>query len=477
MNPKQFFLIVFAHRYIAATVFMVMLALGVVATFLTSKTYVASTDLLVSARTDPIAGTQTAQQGNYIATQIAIIESERVAIGVVRKLNLKDSEKWTERWQSSTQGKVPFDSFAASFIRKGLEVVPPKGTNVIRLNFEGGDPKFVADAANAFASTYLELNVDLRVEPAKQYADWFDDRVKTLRQNVEEAQARLSAFQRKKGIVAGTDQRADQETQRLDQLTSQLVAVQGENIAMSSRQKMSGGELSPDVQASMAVQNIKSELARSEAKLSEVSLTLGPNHPQRQQLEGQVVVLRKQLDEEMRRVSGGTNTAQTTASMREAELRGVIAAQKGRVMALRQQQDEMSVLVQDVEAAKRTYDSVLQRSNQLNLEKQTDQADVTVLTQASEPTKPAKPNMVKYLGGSLLVALAAAFAAAFGLEMLDRRVRIVGDIKLADVPVLGVIEHRSDKYTLEERLTLSKKFFTQRKERKEIIAASRLGSL
>jgi chain length determinant protein EpsF len=476
MKPKQIFLIVFAHRYIATVVFLAMLVIGVVLTFLTPKTYVASTDLLVDARIDPIAGTQSTQQGNYIATQIAIIQSERVAVGVVNKLMLKDSPKWQELWQSSTNGKVPFDSFAANLIRKGMEVEPPKGTNVIRLNFEGSDPKFVTDAANAFASTYLSLNVNLRVEPAKQYAEWFDDRVKTLRQNVEDAQAKLSAYQRKKGIV-GTDQKADQETQRLDQLTSQLVAVQGENIAMTSRQKMSGGELSPDVQASMAVQGIKSELARTEAKLSEVSLTLGPNHPQRQQLEGQVVVLRKQLDEEMRRVSGGTNTAQTTASMRESELRGVIAAQKGRVMALRQQQDEMSVLVQDVEAAKRTYDSVLQRSNQLNLEKQSDQADVTVLTLASEPTSPSKPNMLKYLSGSLLAALAAAFASAFGLEMLDRRVRVVGDIKMADVPVLGIIERRSDKYTLEERLTLSKKFFTQRKERKEIIAASRLGSL
>lgn len=477
MNPKQIFLIVFAHRYIAAVVFLAMLVIGVVFTFLTPKTYVASTDLLVDARIDPIAGTQSTQQGNYIATQIAIIQSERVAVGVVNKLMLKDSPKWQELWQSSTKGKVPFESFAANVIRKGMEVEPPKGTNVIRLSYEGSDPKFVTDAANAFASTYLSLNVNLRVEPAKQYAEWFDDRVKTLRQNVEDAQAKLSAFQRKKGIVGGADQRTDQETQRLDQLTSQLVAVQGENIAMTSRQKMSGGELSPDVQASMAVQGIKSELARTEAKLSEVSLTLGPNHPQRQQLEGQVVVLRKQLDEEMRRVSGGTNTAQTTASIRESELRGVIAAQKGRVMALRQQQDEMSVLVQDVEAAKRTYDSVLQRSNQLNLEKQSDQADVTVLTQASEPTSPSKPNMLKYLSGSLLMALAAAFAAAFGLEMLDRRVRVVGDIKMADVPVLGIIERRSDKYTLEERLTLSKKFFTQRKERKEIIAASRLGSL
>lgn len=477
MTPKQFFLIVFAHRYVAAVVFLILLGAGLFFTFTTPKTYIASTDLLVDARADPIAGTQSAQQGNYIATQIAIIQSERVAMGVVHKLNLQESPKWQERWKAMTQGKVPFDAFASALIRKGLDVEPPKGTNVIRLNYEGSDPKYVADMANAFASTYLDLNVDLRVEPAKQYAGWFDDRVKTLRKNVEAAQAKLSEFQRKKGIVGGADHSADQETQRLDQLMSQLVAVQGENIAMSSRQKVSGGELSPDVQASTAVQGIKSELARTEAKLSEVSLTLGPNHPQRQQLESQVVVLRKQLDDEMRRVSGGTNSAQTTAGLREAELRGVIAAQKGRVLALRQQQDEMAVLVQDVEAAKRTYDSVLQRSNQLNLEKQTDQADVSVLTLASEPSSPAKPNMLKYLGGSLFAALAAAVAAAFGLEMLDKRVRVVDDIKVPDVPVLGVLERRGDNYSIEERLTLSRKFFTQRKERKEIAAASRLGSL
>ncbi len=477
MNPKQIFLIVFAHRYVACIVFAIALVVGIVVTFVTPKTYIASTDLLVDAQIDPIAGTQNSQQGNYIATQIAIIQSERVASGVVRKLNLIADEKIKDRWQAATQGKVSFEVYAANLLRKGLEVEPPKGTNVIRLNFEGSDPAFAAEAANAFASTYLSLNVDLRVEPAKQYADWFDDRVKTLRQNIEKAQAKLSEFQRKKGIVGATDKSADQETQRLDQLTSQLVAVQGENIAMTSRQKMSGGELSPDVQASAAVQGIKSELAKTEARLSDVSLTLGPNHPQRQQLEGQVVVLRKQLDEEMRRVSGGTNMAQTSAGLRESELRGVISSQKGRVLALRQQQDEMAVLVQDVEAAKRTYDSVLQRSNQLNLEKQTDLANVSVLTRASEPTTPSKPDRYKYLGGSLFLALAAALACALGLEMLDRRVRVVEDIRFADVPVLGVIERRSDKYTLEERLTLSKKFFTQRKERKEMIAASRLGSL
>jgi hypothetical protein len=61
--------------------------------------------------------------------------------------------------------------------------------------------------------------------------------------------------------------------------------------------------------------------------------------------------------------------------------------------------------------------------------------------------------------------------------MLNRKVRLVQDIMLDDVPILGVIERRGDSYTLVERVALVKKFFTKRKVRKEIAAASRLAGL
>ena len=179
----------------------------------------------------------------------------------------------------------------------------------------------------------------------------------------------------------------------------------------------------------------------------------------------------------MRRVSGGTNVAKTTAGLRESELRRVIAAQRERVLSLRAERDQMAVLAQDVEAAKRIYDSVLQRSNQLNLEKQTDQANVSILSPAIEPTAPAKPNIPKYIAGSLLGALAAAIGAALGLEMLNRRVRVIADIMIEDVPVLGVIERGGENYSLGERVVLFKKFFTKRKQRKEKAAESRLAGL
>lgn len=475
MTFKQVLLIIFAHRYVSALVFVLAVAAGVTFTWLTPKTFQASTDLLVDSRADPIAGA-IVTGNNYIATQVAILQSERVAIGVVKRLRIAETPSLVDQWNVATKGKIPLENYYASMLRKGLLAVPQSGSNVIRLTYEGADPKFVTAVVNTYAQAYLDLTVDLRVEPVRQYADWFDDRLKSLRENVESAQEKLSEFQRKNGIVSN-DQRADVESQRLDALMAQLVAIQGENMAINSRQKTSGGEMSPDVQASPIVQNLRSELNRTESKLTELSVTLGPNHPQRLQLEGQVAELKQQLAQEISRVSGSTGVAKTTAGLRESELRAVIAAQKERVLSLKAQRDHLAVLSQDVEAAKRIYDSVLQRSNQLNLEKQTDQANVSILSPAVEPTAPAKPDVPKYLVATLLGAIAAAMGVAFGLEMLNRKVRVVQDIMINDVPVLGVIERRGDGYSISERLALVKKFFTKRKVRKEIAAASRLAGL
>ncbi|MES2949388.1 MAG: GNVR domain-containing protein [Pseudomonadota bacterium] len=475
MNPKQLLLILFAHRYIAVVVFVLVSIGGVVFTLQTPKTYQATTDLLVDSRADPIAGAVTGGT-NYLATQIAIIQSERVAIGVVKRLRVAQTPALIEQWKTATQEKIPLENYYANLLRKGLLVEPLRSSNVIRLTFEGTDPKFATAAVNTFAQAYLDLTVDLRVEPVRQYADWFDERLKSLRANVESAQAKLSAYQNEKGII-GIDQRTDQETQRLDALTAQLVAVQGENLAIGSRERNSGGELSPDILASNSVASIKGQLSQAEAKLSEMRISLGPNHPMRIQLEGQIIELKDQLAQEMRRVTGGTTVARTTAGMREAELRGMVAAQKTRVLALRQERDQISVLAQDVEAAKAMYDSVLKRTNQLNLEKQSDQANVSVLSPAIEPNAPSKPNRPKYLAVTFLGALAAALAAALGIEFLNPKVRVVEDLLVDDVPLLGTIERRSSNYSWGQRAALFVKFFTQRKKRKAAYAASRLASL
>jgi polysaccharide biosynthesis transport protein len=476
MNPKQILLIIFAHRYLAVIVFVVVALVGVVVALKTPKTYKASTDLFVETRTDPItAGPLTGNLANYLTTQVAIIKSERLADGVFKRLRAHENPSLVEQWKVATQEKISLEKYYRGLLRGGLSIEPVRGTSIIKLTFEGPDRKFVSPAVNAYAQAYLDLTVDLRVEPVTRYAEWFEERQKALRADVEAAQMRLSEYQRRKGIVA-SGEAADIEGQRLNALMGQLASIQGENISLRSRQQTSGGVLSPDAQASM-VQNIRAALNDAETKMSELRVTLGPNHPARIQLEEQMAQLRQQLAQEVKFVSGGVLVAQTTGSLRESQLRAAIAAQKERVISLLTERDELAVLTQDVEAAKRIYDSVLQRGNQLDLEKQTDLANVSILSPGVEPTSPSKPNTPQLLAITLAAAFGVALVAAGGAEFLNRKVRVIEDIMIEDIPVLGVIEHHKGKYTTRERLSLFAKFFTKRKIRKEAVVSSRFAQL
>jgi len=103
------------------------------------------------------------------------------------------------------------------------------------------------------------------------------------------------------------------------------------------------------------------------------------------------------------------------------------------------------VLVRDVEAAKKAYDAVANRYNQTNLESQATQSNIAVLAPGVEPLEPSFPKPLRIMilmavGLGVLLGL----GAAFGLEMIDRRVRSADDLAdMLPMPVLGVIEDRS----------------------------------
>jgi chain length determinant protein EpsF len=346
-----------------------------------------------------------------------------------------------------------------------MAVNPLRGSNLITISYAGRDPKFATTVANAYAQAYIDLLIDLRVDPARQYSAWFDDRLKVLRANLEKAQAKLSGYQREKGVVA-SDERVDQEMQRLNALTAQLAAIQGEKVESSSRQKSSGSELSPDVQQNPIVVSLKGEIAKAEARLIETSSSMGKNHPVRVQLEGQIAGLMEQLDKEMRRISGGAATATRTSALKEQDLTRMIEEQKKQVLAMRETRDEILVLTKDVESAQRAYESVAQRMSQLSLEAQSEQTNVRILSPAIEPSEPARPNIPRFLAGSLAAGILMGILAALGMEYFDRRVRDVADMTIEGVPVFGIVGPLRDKYTIRQRFEILRTFVAGHRQRR-----------
>jgi chain length determinant protein EpsF len=467
MNLQQFLLIIFARRHLVASIFVFVAATGAGITLMMPKVYTATTSMVIDVKSDPIAGALLPTVGTptYMATQTEIISSERTAIGVVRILRIDQNPQLVAQWKVATNGNTPLENYFARLLRSGMAVSPARGSNIINISYSGHDPKFATAVVNAYAQAYIDLLIDLRVDPARQYSAWFDERLKKLRTDLEKAQAKLSGYQREKGIVA-SDERVDQEMQRLDSLTSQLATIQSEKVDYSSRQKSSGNELSPDVQLNALVVSLKGEIARAEAKLSETSSTMGKNHPVRVQLEGQIAGLKEQLDKEMRRISGGAATATRTSAMKEAELMQMIEEQKKQVLALRQTRDEIHVLNKDVESAQRAYESVAQRMSQLSLEAQSEQTNVRVLSPAIEPTEPSRPNIPRFIAMSLAGGILMGILAALGIEYIDRRVRNIADMVIEGVPVFGIVGPLRDKYTIRQRLEIFRKFIAGHRQRR-----------
>lgn len=450
MTFQQFFLILLARWKVIVFTLLGVVATTVAVSLILPKQYTATAALIVDVKSpDPIMGAvlPALAMPGYMATQIDIIQSDRVAQRVVRMLKLDQNPTAIEQWKGDTEGKGAIEVWLGTLLQKKLDVKPSRESNVINIAFKGAEPKFAAAVANAFAQAYIDTNLELKVEPAKQFASFFDERTKALRDKLEQAQANLSAYQREHGIVAA-DERLDVENARLADLSTQLVLVQGQESESKSRQRQARGNTDtlPEVLQNPLIQGLKSDLARQDAKVQQLAAQLGKNHPQYQQEEAQVKALRERLGNEVAKVAGGVATANRVNVQRMSEVRAALEAQKKKVLALKEQRDELSVLQRDVEAAQRNYDLITQRLGQSSLESQTQQTNVVVLTPAAEPIEPSFPKLLLnsilavFLGSMLGVACALLF------EMLNRRVRSAEDLAEGlGVPVLSVIGARNSR--------------------------------
>ncbi len=102
----------------------------------------------------------------------------------------------------------------------------------------------------------------------------------TLHTDLEAKEKRLSDSQNAAGIVA-TDDKLDVENARLQELSTQLVAVQTERQQSQSRQRQARGdsESLPEVLQSPVIANLKASLAVAEAKQRDMATNYGKNYP------------------------------------------------------------------------------------------------------------------------------------------------------------------------------------------------------
>lgn len=444
MTITQFFAILRARWKVCVAILAAALVAVLGISLILTKQYTAVASVVLDIKPDPLSAMvyPGMTSPGVVATQLDIIQSDRVAFKVVRNLRLAENPTIRQQWQEQTDGAGTIEQWLSASFQKAMDVKPARESNVINISYQAPDPRFAAALANAFVQAYMETNVELRVDPAKQYTAFFDSRVKEARDALEKAQSKLSEFQREKGIIA-TDERLDVENARLNELSSQLVAVQAIASESGSRQSAARGDAAdrmPEVLGNALIAGLKADLSRSKARLEELNSRYGERHPLVVEAKANIKETSDRIDSETRKITSGVGLSNSINQQRVGELRASLEAQRAKVLQLKAVRDDAAVLVRDSENAQRAYDIVLQRLNQTTLESQATQNNVSILTQAVPPVEPTSPRLILNSLIALFAGSLLGVAVALLLELFDRRVRSADDVVQAiEVPVLGII--------------------------------------
>jgi polysaccharide biosynthesis transport protein len=409
---------------------MVLLAVGV--TLILPQTYLGVASVVIDTKgTDPVTG--------------GIAPGELLPSNLQTQLDI--DPVMIQKFQDATEGQGSIRDWLAARLLGKLTAEPAHQDNVVNITFAAPDPQFAADVANAFADAYMQTDFELNMDPAGRQASWFDQQLRQLKKDLEEAKERLSQYQQKKNIVA-EDDRLDVESAKLVELTNQLVLAQAAMSDAQTRQRqmtqaVKKGELEqlPDILGNSLLQSMKADLARAEAHLAQVAKRYDRNHPDYQSAAAEVQTLKSKLAGELEVATGSINQTAQIAVQRVSEVQQQVDQQKQHILQLKQEHDRASVLQRDVEIAQHAYDAASNRAGEVRLQSQLNQSTVAVLNTASPASKPARPIMALNVAVGIFLGLMLATSMCCAAEVRDPRLRdirglseVIGLAVLTEIP-------------------------------------------
>jgi len=450
LSAQQLWRMVLSRKGLILGVALVFLVLTAIMSLLMSKVYEADVSMLIALQEDdPVTGRSSQQfvADSYFATQLDILKSRKVRDRVVEELGLANDPEARQEFQDNRSAGASFADWLSASLLENMSVNMGRDSRVVSLTYQDESPKHAADVANAIARAYQQIALNLTEDPARQRQSRYTEYLTKLRTDVDTAQTRLTEV-RQELQVLDLGRNSGPATQRLEDLGVRLNQVQAERQAAQARVgrirelQRAGKPLTAqaDILNSDYVQELKGRLVTLETQRSELSESLGPNHPRMQSLGAEIATVRQRLEDEIQAYVEADRGEAQTASDRESNLRQTLQSERGDLLEIQRKRDEIAAYERELESAKHVYDAAVENYDQILGGSQLQQTNVSIIHWASVPENPVRPNTKMNLLAGLLLGLFTGLALALLLELTGRRIRGDEDIERElDLDVLGEI--------------------------------------
>ena len=402
-----------------------------------------------------------------IQTQAQILQSDSLALRVIEDLHLEQSQDFQQKW--SPVGWVmglltpagPPDPKGASLensphrrmrvlkiFHRRLTVKPVAGTRLIDVEFLSPDPQLAAMVVNHLLQGLIEKGFQSRYDATMQASSWLGSQLDDLRNRTHELQARVVKLQQEAGVFALGDVDKDGKDEVYNPTVEKLqMATQAEAQAQSNRilkgainevaksgnaellsglagNTLSGGAASAGTGTSFnLIQNLRLQEATLQGQLQELSAKFGPAYPKLAEVRGNLNAVQGSIRAEVARLAGRAHNDFVVAEQTEQKTREDFNADKSEAEALNNTTIEYQMVRQEADETRSVYDDMSKHLKESGLLAGLRSTNISIVDWGKPSDKPAKPIILLYLIGSIVVGLVFGIAAALLRDVTDTKIQ------------------------------------------------------
>lgn len=472
----------FDFRYIAAAIrsnllliaaiILVSLAISIVSTLLDTPRYTAATTIQINDASDRVIGENddTTQQtvnaydtDRFLKTQTDVLKSRGLAQRVAQKLKLQSNPDFFKAMEvSAPDQEVSAEmqrNLVLTLLRKNLTVTLPRDSRIVTIQFESADPNLSATVANAFASEFIQANLQRKFDSSSYARDFVANQLEEAKQRVETAERNLNEYARSTGLVrtdAVVNRDGSTSGDNGGSITSASLAQINEaaNRAKSDRviaegrwRAISSGSLlaAREVLANPSVNNLLTERAKVEAALEEDLARHLDDYPSVRQKRAQLDKINAELQTVATSVRNSVRNDYLAAQSAEQALIQQLNLLKSETLQEQDKTVQYGLLKRDVDTSRTLYDGLLKRYNELNATAGISSSNVSIIDLAERPQFPSSPNLLKNMAIALIVGFGLAALTVFLKDQLDDAIRVPEDVEhKLRLPLLGVVPKATD---------------------------------
>lgn len=382
-----------------------------------------------------------------LKTEVAIIQSETVALQVLKSLALyrnlhfadADTIKANAKELSDltpAQRQKLLDKFYDSLT---VKVIP--NTQVVEIRFRSIDRAIATGAANSIIDEYIQRNFETRVDSSKQVSHWLAKQMEDVKTNTANAQQKLAEFQKENNFLG--DESDNIVTDRLKQLNEELTQAEGDRIVKEGRYRLarSGNpELIASAVPNTTLQALRTQEVDLQAQYAQLNAKFGSGYPKLRELQSQLIRLNSAIAAEGANVQTRMANDYVGASKAEAMIRGEFDKQKDEAYRLNAHAAQYQSLKHEVESGQHLYDTLQLKLKEAGITSGLTSAYVSIVDLAQTPDRPVEPRKALYLAVGLGGGLFSGLLLGLIRDSFDDTIRTSEELEaITALPELGCV--------------------------------------